>query len=298
MVVIVLYGVAPDESNALRSFLDVLKRNPELSSYFSLVVYDNSAQRQTVAESSLVHYVHDPANGGLATAYNYALGRAEEHGYSWLLLLDDDTTLTSTFLSELVACIPSLNAGENVAAIVPKLVVHGRILSPAEHFIDFLRHQFRNYVQTSDQEAVGVQHGRISAYNSGSTLSVRWLREIGGFPREFWLDYLDHAVFHALWAAGGRVYVLRSMLQHDLAESDLNARPWWRFQNALRAQSLFVNNAGTFRDRLLYRLWLLRSVRRLRNDCQDPRLWKETARQALLFDWAKAPVALPPAGNQ
>ena len=80
-----------------------------------------------------------------------------------------------------------------------------------------------------------------------------------------------------------RIYVLRAVLQHELAESDLNTRPIWRFRNVLKAQSLFVQRAGSSSDRLLYRLWLLRSVRRLRADCPDKRIWKETARQALLF---------------
>ena len=253
-----------------------------MASHFSLVIYDNSPERQQIAEDFPFHYVHDPANGGLAAAYNYALSLAEDTGYEWLLLLDQDTTLTREFLAELIACANALRTEDNVAAIVPKLMVRGKILSPAEHFLDFLRHQFRNYVQTLGQ-AAGIQQGRVSAYNSGSALSVPVLRSIGGFPEEFWLDYLDHAIFHALWASGRRVYVLQAVLQHDLAESNLNARPIWRFRNVLRAQSLFVKRTGNFTDRLLYRLWLLRSVRRLRADLQDKRVWKETARQALAF---------------
>jgi GT2 family glycosyltransferase len=256
-----------------------------MASHFSLVIYDNSAESRPIGEDFTLHhhYVHDPANGGLAAAYNYALSRAEDTGYEWLLLLDQDTTLTSEFLAELIDGVHALRTEDNVAAIVPKLMVRGTILSPAEHFLDFLRHQFRNYVQTLGQ-AAGMQQGRVSAYNSGSTLSVPVLRSIGGFPKEFWLDYLDHAVFHALHMSGHRVYVLHAVLRHDLAESDLNARPIWRFRNVLQAQSLFVKRTGSFTERLLYRLWLLRSVRRLRADLKDKRIWKETARQALLFN--------------
>jgi GT2 family glycosyltransferase len=283
LAVAALYQQRPGESNALSSWRAILNGDPALASHFSLVIYDNSAERQQQAEDFPFHYVHDPANGGLAAAYNYALSLAEDTGCEWLLLLDQDTTLTSEFLAELIACANALRTEDNVAAIVPKLMVRGTILSPAEHFLDFLRHQFRNYVQTLGQ-AAGIQQGRVSAYNSGSTLSVPVLRSIGGFPEEFWLDYLDHAVFHALWASGRRVHVLHAVLQHDLAESNLNARPIWRFRNVLRAQSLFVKRTGNFTDRLLYRLWLLRSVRRLRADLLDKRVWKETARQALLFN--------------
>jgi hypothetical protein len=68
----------------------------------------------------------------------------------------------------------------------------------------------------------------------------------------------------------------------------------WRFRNVLRAQSLFVKRAGNFSDRLFYRLWLLRSLRRLRADCQDPRIWKETALQALFFNAPDSSTPMPP----
>jgi GT2 family glycosyltransferase len=283
LAIVALYKQTAAESHALSSFFSILNDHPQVASRFSLVVYDNSPHGHEVADTFPVDYVHDPLNGGLAAAYNYALQRAIQSGFEWLLLLDPDTTLSSEFFVELLACANGLQTEDKVVAIVPKLMVRGTILSPAEHFIDFIRHQFRNSVLTLDQ-AAGVQRERISAYNSGSTLSVSVLRSIGGFPEEFWLDYLDHAVFHTLSSSGYRVYVLHAVLEHELAESDLNARPIWRFRNMLRAQSLFVKYAGSFSDRLLYRLWLLRSVRRLRATVRDQRVWRETARQALFFN--------------
>jgi GT2 family glycosyltransferase len=293
LAVAALYKQGPAESHALSSFFRILADHPHIAGHFSLVVYDNSPQSHEILAGFPVDYVHDPSNGGLVAAYNYALARAGQTGFEWLLLLDQDTTLTLDFLSELVSCANASQDHENVAAIVPKLIAHGTIHSPAEHFIDYIRHQFTRGLKTLDHE-VGVQPGRISAYNSGATLSVPILQSIGGFPKEFWLDYLDHAVFHALSASGRRVYVLHSALQHDLAESDLNSRPMWRFRNVLRAQSLFVKRAGNFSDRLLYRLWLLRSLRRLRADCQDQRIWKETALQALFFNAPDSSTPTPP----
>jgi GT2 family glycosyltransferase len=293
LAVAALYKQAPAESQALTSFFRILADHPQIAGHFSLVVYDNSPNSHEVLAGFPVDYVHDPSNGGLVAAYNYALARAGQAGSEWLLLLDQDTTLTLDFFSELVACANALPAHENVAAIVPKLIAQGTIHSPAEHFIDYIRHQFTRGIKTLDHE-VGVQPGRISAYNSGATLSVPILQSVGGFPKEFWLDYLDHAVFHALSASGHRVYVLHCALQHDLAESDLNSRPMWRFRNVLRAQSLFVKRAGNFSDRLFYRLWLLRSLRRLRADCQDPRIWKETALQALFFNAPDSSTPMPP----
>jgi GT2 family glycosyltransferase len=294
LAVTALYKQAPAESNALCSFLRILKDSPQMTGHFSLLAYDNSPQSQEVSTGVPMDYVHDPANGGLAAAYNYALAQAERGGCEWLLLLDQDTTLTDEFLTELVACANAMRPDKQVAAIVPKLMVRGAILSPAPHFIDYIRHQFARRTQTFRQEDVGVQPRRLSAYNSGSTLRVSVLRSIGGFPKEFWLDYLDHAVFHALSASGYSVYVLRAVLEHQLAESDLNARPIWRFRNALKAQALFVKRAGKPGDQLLYRLWLLRSIRRLRADCDDKRIWKETALEALRLRTPDSPSPVRP----
>ena len=295
MAVAALYKQSTSESRALSSFILILNENPELASHFSLIVYDNSPEAQQVRGDFAFHYVHDPANGGLIAAYSCALSHAEVHGCEWLLLLDQDTTLTWEFLSELIACTKTLPKQDNVAAIVPRLMVQGTIKSPAEHFVDYIRHQFRPPARTPAQEVVGVQEGRISAYNSGSTLSVPALRSIGGFPEGFWLDYLDHAIFHALCERGYRVYVLRAVLSHDLGGGEPNTIPIWRFRNILKSQALFVTRAGKLSDRLLYRLWLLRSLKRLRADCPDTRIWKETALQALLFNKADFTNSPPPA---
>ncbi len=297
LAVATLYRQPPAKSHALISLTRILKEDPELATHFALLVYDNSPASQELPFDFPLHYAHDPANGGLAAAYNYALANAESAGYEWLLLLDQDTKLTRSFLRELIACAQSVRAQDHVTAIVPKLMVHGVIQSPAEHFIDYMRHQFTRSLYTLNKE-VGVQPGRISAYNSGSALYVPALRLSGGFPTDFWLDYLDHAVFHQLSARGGQVYVLPSVLEHDLAESDLHARPIWRFRNVLAAQTLFVKRTGNFLDRLLYRVWLLRSIRRLRADLHDKRVWRETALQALLLSTRRlsAPVRSTPRG--
>ena len=82
------------------------------------------------------HYVHDPSNGGLASAYNFALARAESEEREWLLLLDQDTSLTREFLFELLEAANSFaRFSFEVAAIVPKLLVNGIVYSPAIPFI-------------------------------------------------------------------------------------------------------------------------------------------------------------------
>jgi GT2 family glycosyltransferase len=285
LVVVVLYNCDLSQSQSVSSLLRILNEHPALAERFSVILYDNSPQAQSPAMGGdlAVHYVHDPSNGGLAPAYNLALARAEAEGREWLLLFDQDTSPTLDFLHELVTLASTLHGETTVAAIVPKLLVNGVVYSPATHFIDVLRRQFSPPTPNRYDSLVGVQEHRLSIYNSASTLRVSALRSIGAFPTEFWLDYLDHTVFHTLFVNGYSTYIMRASLEHDQSDADLQSISAWRHHNVLKAQTLFVKRTGSRIDRLLYRIWLLRYSRKLRSLCNDKRVWRETVLQALLL---------------
>jgi GT2 family glycosyltransferase len=285
LAVVVLYKCEFSQSQTVCSLFQILNENPGLAKQFSLVLYDNSPQPQSLAMSAPLptHCVHDPSNAGLAAPYNFALARAESEGRPWLLLLDQDTTLTRDFLFELLEATNTLNASPTVSTIVPKLLVNGIMYSPAKPFIEQLREQFRPPKQPIGQNFAGVSPQSMCSYNSGSTFRVSALRSVGGFPLEFWLDFLDHAVSDALFAAGYRTYVMHAKLAHESSYSDLGSLPIWRLHNVLMAQTLYVKRSGNFLDRLLFRIYLLRHSRNVRRECKDPRMWRETALQAFLM---------------
>lgn len=285
LAVIVLHRRVPSQSETVCSLGQILKTNPDLEKSFSVIIYDNSPQQQggEVAANFPVPvlYKHDPTNPGLAPAYNFALGIAGENQHEWLLLLDQDTPVTYGFLTELIACAKTLRLQPQVGAIVPKLLVDGKIYSPLAHFIDHLRHQYRRSNHAVSRQMAGLQDGRLSAYNSGAALRVQALQSIGGFPQEYWLDYLDHAVFHALFVRGYRLYVLRTEIKHDASQAAMGHVPAWRQRNLLLAQSRFVQQTGNILDRLLYRIWLLRYSGSLWIRHPDKHLWKEALLKAV-----------------
>jgi GT2 family glycosyltransferase len=300
LAVVVLYKCEFSQSQTVCSLFQILNENPELAKQFSLILYDNSPQPQSLAILAAfpTHYVHDPSNAGLAAPYNFALARAESENRAWLLLLDQDTTLTRDFLLELLEAANSLNASSAVATIVPKLLVNGIMYSPAAPFIEQLRRQFLPPKQPISQNVVGVVPQPMCSYNSGSTFRVSALRSVGGFPLEFWLDFLDHAVSDALFAAGFRVYVMHAKLAHESSYSDLGNLPVWRLHNVLMAQTLYVRRSGNFFDRLLFRIYLLRHSRNVRRTCKDPRMWRETALQAFLLRVPKRQSLSSPAAHR
>jgi GT2 family glycosyltransferase len=283
--VVVLYRCELSASQSVSSLVHLLNENPEFAGRLSLMLYDNSPQAHAcnLQANFPIEYIHDASNGGLASAYNTALRRAESDGHEWLLLLDQDTSPTREFLFELLETATALHATAEVAAIVPKLVVHGVIHSPATQFIIQMRRQFRRPAKPIAQDAVGVLQQPLSAYNSGATIRVSALRSIGGFPPEFWLDYLDHAVFHALYVRGYRIHVMLAKLMHEASYSDPGSVPFWRLHNVLMAQTLYVKRSGNVMDRLLYRIWLLRHSRNFRKGEKNRRMWRETVLQAFLL---------------
>jgi GT2 family glycosyltransferase len=286
LAVVVLYKCSPSESQSFSSLVQIFNANPDLAKHFSIIIYDNSPHphRPEVAVNVQVAYRHDATNPGLAAAYNFALTQAEETHREWLLLFDQDTSPTLSFLNELITCANNLRMEQSVASIVPKLLIGGKIYSPAAHFIDQIRHQYRRSNHAVGQDIVGVRQERLSAYNSGAVLRVSALRAIGGFPEDFWLDYLDHAVFHTLSIHGYFMYVMQSEIKHDASQLKIRDIPIWRQRNLLFAQILFVKHAGSFIDRSLYRIFLLRYSVTLLFRYPDKRLWKEVASQAVLLE--------------
>ena len=291
--VLVLYGQSPSQSAALSSLLDAVARRPAAAKRISLFLYDNSPQAHAAPQGGVLemHYVHDPENAGLARAYNAALARAQAEGSTWLLLLDQDTRLSAEYLAELLDAADALEASTDVGAIVPKLWAGKRLYSPDAPFLWQIRRQFASEHYAVKEEVTGTLPRPLTAYNSGAALRVSALEKIGGFPEDFWLDYLDHAIFQQLHLHGYRVWVMRTVLQQNLSHFDLNTVPLWRHWSVLAAQTRFVLRFGRASDRLFFRWWLLKTSRHYLVACNDGRVWRMRALQA--FRLRQMPARFP-----
>jgi GT2 family glycosyltransferase len=282
--VIVLYNHGKDCA-ALRSLAEICMQNARVAEGIAIFVHDNSPSSQTTLSDLLtifreVEYHHAPDNPGLAVAYNVALKKAKSRGIDWLLLLDQDTMLNLSFLQELLAAVAAA-ATDQICAFLPKLIQEDRVLSP--QFVGGLRNH------SVPLEFSGVSTEAVTGLNSAASLRVLAVAKIGGFPCEYWLDYLDHTVFHRLRSSGGRVYVLRAQLEHRLSllnlESEMSVD---RYANVLNAEWMFVRETGAGGGTLLHRLRLLkRSLKRFLT-VKDKSYALITLRAALM----KAPTEL------
>ena len=207
--VVVLYRMRPEESGALCSLTGLLKDEAAAGAAIEVAVCDNSpSEQQMPAGFQGIHW-HDSTNPGLAKNYNRGLERAKKTGAGWLMLLDQDTTVTQEYIDEVLQLTQEFADQIDVVAFAPKLVDdRGRGMSP--HRPPALRHYAGNL------DVTGVAPTRLCAFNSGAVLRVSALETIGGFREDFWLDFLDHATFVQLQRRGGHIYVMSAVLQHEL----------------------------------------------------------------------------------
>ena len=250
--VVVLYKQTPAQARSLVSLLRICRDDPAIAAKIRIAVHDNSPDSSPSESwaSSNIDYFHSPSNPGLAVAYSRALSMARDHDIPWLLTLDQDTTVDRNFLLRLLAALES-NLSEKACALVPELVNDGVVLSP-QIVGSVLYHRLPLGFS-------GFPDKPVVAFNSASCLNVDAVSAIGGFPEEYWLDYLDHIVYHRLQAAGGRVYVLDSQLQHSLSMQYIEAEvSIGRYSNVLAAEWRFVRDTSALKGRLVHRMRLLK----------------------------------------
>ncbi|MFZ1938018.1 MAG: glycosyltransferase [Terracidiphilus sp.] len=215
--VIVLYGMASDESPSFRSLVEARKNLPAHEADVPIVLWDNSPSPHLPAQlPNEVTYHHDPRNLGLAFAYNQALEVAARNGSEWLITLDQDTTLPRDYLIRMASAANPCSSHPDIGAIVPQIAIGRKRLSPHRFALDAIPQWYRTGFRGAPDELV-------SAFNSGAMLRVDALRQIGGYDLRFPLDHSDIVMFHNLHQHGKRVYIEGNIqLQHEFSMIDMD----------------------------------------------------------------------------
>jgi glycosyltransferase involved in cell wall biosynthesis len=254
LAVIVLYKMRPSESVAFRTLQAAISALHLRQDEIRVLLYDNTpggCDPGPLPEG--VQYEAAKQNAGLAAAYNCALAIALGAKYTWLLTLDQDTTLPTDYLSRMSKIALEIESDNRVAAIVPRLLDAGRSLSPL-----FFRFWGVSYLSHSFE---GIPSRDTYALNSASLFRVSALKQIGGFNPYFWLDYLDTYVYRQFHLHGRNVYVAGDIqVEHELSLHGGELRPD-RFRNYLQVESAFCDlYRGNMRGlaltvRLFGRIW-------------------------------------------
>lgn len=238
LAVMVRYQTPLSESPAFLGLCDAFSLRPDLARNYTVMIWDNSPEAiVNPGLSTPFLYRHSKVNLCVSGAYNGAMEYAVEHGYPWMLLLDQDTKITHKILNDMLPHCQALLPKEEIAAIAPIVRVGKRIISPVE--LRQLSSKGRNY-PTGE---CGIASGEATAINSGCIIRVASLQAIGGFSIDFWLDYSDIYVFHQFFLKGMKVWRAADVeLEHDLSIMDYDRLMTpWRCRNRSAAETAFTD---------------------------------------------------------
>ena len=237
LAVIVLYKMKAGDSVSFQSLQTAAARLADGTGHLDVLIYDNTPGGGTQRPQELpdhVVYHGTGQNEGLSSAFNFALEVAEQKKCDWLITLDQDTELPASFLERVAHIAQQLRNEPSIAAIVPRIIGDGRVLSPNWFRLGALPRWFpRGYV--------GVSPHRTFAFNSASTLRVSALRQVHGYSQKFWLDNSDSYLYHQLHLHGKRVFVAGDLeVSHSFSMLDKkNRMSIPRYRNILAAESVF-----------------------------------------------------------
>ncbi len=237
LAVVVLYKQLPERSETIQSLIRVFERNPELKSSLRVLLWDNSPIPATnVSLPFPVDLGHAGGNVGTSGAYNQAMKFADSVGCPWMLLLDQDTTVSDDLLRGMIAYSEKFKDAEEIAAVVPFVSSHGTLVSP-RRLLSF------NRVQQIPLTFNGLCKDKAYAVNSATLMRVAALREVGGYSDEFWLDLSDVYVFQGLHRKGKYMYVAGDLhVEHSIASMDYDKEMSpQRYKNFMAAESAYVD---------------------------------------------------------
>jgi GT2 family glycosyltransferase len=237
LAVVVLYKRPPLESQTIRSLIEVFQRHPGLSSRVRVLLWDNSPVPLTVGGLPFPFDLRSAArNVGTSGAYNYAMEFAESLRCPWLLLLDQDTTVSDEFLLGMAGYSVKFRDTSEIATVVPFIFSHGVLVSP-RRLLSF------NRLQQIPATFSGLCKDKAYAVNSATLMRVTALREVGGYSDEFWLDLSDVYVFQALHRRRKYMYIAGELqLKHSIASSDFDKEMSpERYRNFMAAESAYID---------------------------------------------------------
>lgn len=247
LAVVVRYKMGLEQSPTVVSLCRTFEKHSKLIESVGLLVWDNSPvplDKPVLPVSvSHFHYRHGCGeNLGVSGAYNRALEVAESMDCRWLLLLDQDTTLTEDYLPRLLECCRLLEDSPEIAAIAPLLMEGEKIISPMT-----LRSNRWKHARPFSRPFTGVCRNKVFAANSGTLMRVSSLKKVGGYDENFWLDVSDVVVFDRLYQAGKRLYVDGDLrIQHRLTNNDYDgSMSPQRYRNFIAAEGAYWDMYGT-----------------------------------------------------
>ncbi len=161
-----------------------------------------------------IHYQSCPDNN-LAQAQNMGIAYARKNGFSFVLLMDDDSSPAEDMVAQMMAAYQTLDKRERIGLIAPAMVdVHSNRYTryPVARF----GIGFRNYYA----QTTPVIRDTFSVIASGSLIPLHVLDAVGGMDESYVIDYIDKEFCLRLIRAGYEIVVVSAaQLHHSIGRA-------------------------------------------------------------------------------
>lgn len=217
LCVVVTYN--PEISALKRSLDAIIEQGSQ-----PLIVDNASSNVAAIRELCASNSLSDPAvgilelevNRGLGVAHNQGIAHARVHGFSHVLLLDQDSTPLKGMVSSLVSASQRKEEQGLLSAVGATYLNADN--GSESFFVRFGALKFKRfYCSEKDQDGCVKADFLIS---SGSLISLSSIDAIGEMDEELFIDHVDTEWFLRARSKGYAAYgVCDAVMQHGLGES-------------------------------------------------------------------------------
>lgn len=176
---------------ALRRQVDVLAVTG--SAAVALLLIDNGSKpeildvlRQWAAADHRIALMELGENRGIAVAHNCGIAHARQHGFTHLLLMDQDSLPAHDMVAELTKALARLEGEHRHAAAVGPWY-HDPALGNPPDFVRLHWWGVSRFSEQPDRPVVEVDY----LISSGCLISLKALAAIGGMQEALFIDYVD-----------------------------------------------------------------------------------------------------------
>ncbi len=189
-----------------------------------IYVVDNSTRpaihrtlEQLAAQHRSLYLIINAENAGLARAQNQGIRQAMKDGFSWVLLMDDDS-LPEAHMVERMLATHAAQRDPRIGILAPR-IVERNVATPARYLVRAGRLGFRRHLLLPGQQITEA----MEVIASGSLIRTNLFTEIGLMAENFFIDGVDHEFCLRARARGYRILVCGdAVLQHSQGNKRLH----------------------------------------------------------------------------
>ncbi|WP_447887484.1 hypothetical protein [Serratia fonticola] len=274
LFICVIYSKHPNDSETVKSFKNINFKGFNITP--KLAVWDNSTEGygddsvKSITNSD-VFYFHEGKNEKLSVVYNRLIEYFSKKT-DWVVILDDDSTLSDIYVSNVFSYIEKIKELQNTYIAVPKIFHDGILISPG------MVKGVRGYVLKGIENGLSKRRDLV-AMMSGTILCINDKASLPKFDERLSFYGVDTKFFRDASKLSINVYILPVEIDHDssLRDSSLSYREsFQRFSNLFRARHIIFEDVvfSKFRIKVYLFMFIMKKIINTKDIRYLKLLWK------------------------